>query len=447
MRDVLLTLIVFGSLLPAVRWPWFGAVMFAWVSLMNPHRLTWGFAYSLPVAMMFGLATLIGLVITRDQKRLPLMAPSVLVIMLALWVSFTTLFALSPIDAFDKWSQTIKILLMALVTMSLITTQARLQILVWVVTLSIGFFGLKGGLYTLAGGGAGRVFGPAQSFLADNNQLALALIMVLPLLRYLSLTTTLRSVRLGLYGAMALVAAAAIGSYSRGAFLAMSVMFVYMLLKSRQKVIILLFALLAVGIGFSFMPAGWLDRMNTIEEYDQDKSMQGRFDSWRFAWNVAVARPISSGGFLATENPAVFQLYNPDAVRTKSRAAHSIYFEVLGEHGFIGLGIFLALGLATLRCARRLKRMGNQRPDLRWASELGPMLQVSLVSYAVGGAALNLAFFDLYYYLIAIAVIGYTVARRALESEPGSIKESPALPVRWRKILGILPPTPAPSRG
>ena len=104
-----------------------------------------------------------------------------------------------------------------------------------------------------------------------------------------------------------------------------------------------------------------------------------------------------------------------------SRAYHSIYFQMLGDHGFVGLGIFLLLGLAGWVAARRVIRWTRDRPDFRWANELARMIQVSIVVFAVGGAFLSLAGSDLYYHLLVIASLLQVVVARELgirESQP-----------------------------
>ena len=71
----------------------------------------------------------------------------------------------------------------------------------------------------------------------------------------------------------------------------------------------------------------------------------------------------------------------------------------------IGLGLFLALGFLAFRSCSWIIKQSKTRERLTWAGDLAAMLQVSLVGYATGGAFLGLAYFDLYYNLIAIMVI------------------------------------------
>ena len=149
-----------------------------------------------------------------------------------------------------------------------------------------------------------------------------------------------------------------------------------------------------------FMPEQWASRMDSISEYQSDDSALGRINAWHMAYNLARDR-FFGGGFEIAE-PSVFQQYapNPDDVH----AAHSIYFQALGEHGFIGLGLYLLLGLLTWRSAAWIIRHSMADPQLRWAHQLARMIQASLIGFAVGGAFLSLLYFDVPYYLMAAVV-------------------------------------------
>jgi putative inorganic carbon (hco3(-)) transporter len=118
------------------------------------------------------------------------------------------------------------------------------------------------------------------------------------------------------------------------------------------------------------------------------------------------------GGGLHTFTPELFRVYapNPD----KFHDAHSIFFEVLGEQGYVGLVLFLLMGLLTLLLASRTIRLAKGREDLQWAALLAGMLQVSLVGYVVGGLFLGLAYFDLPYSLLALVVATHGVVQKDL---------------------------------
>jgi putative inorganic carbon (HCO3(-)) transporter len=102
--------------------------------------------------------------------------------------------------------------------------------------------------------------------------------------------------------------------------------------------------------------------------------------------------------------PDVCAIYSP--VPLDCRAAHSIYFMVLGEHGFVGLFLFLLLWLFVWQSAGRLRIQGKKLPQTQWLSHLGGMCQVSLAGYAVGGAFLSLSYYDLPYNILILIVLG-----------------------------------------
>jgi probable O-glycosylation ligase (exosortase A-associated) len=170
-------------------------------------------------------------------------------------------------------------------------------------------------------------------------------------------------------------------------------------------------------LGLLFMPAEWMERMQSIRNYQEDPSALGRINAWRFAFNLAGDHPVVGGGF-ETFTRELFVIYAPNP--TKFHDAHSIFFEVMAEQGYIGLILFAMMGVLTLLMAGRTIRMARGRADLQWAALLSGMLQVSLVGYAVGGLFLGLAYFDLPYSLLALVVATHGVVVRELRAEPQS---------------------------
>ena len=417
MRDIVITLIVIGSLPQMLKRPYIGILMWVWISIMNPHRLSWGFAYDLPFAQVIAVATFAGLFFKHGRLRFIWSGPTVLLLLFICWMSVSTLFALVPESANAQWMTVIKIMLMIFVTIVAIEGPRQIELLVWALVISLGFYGVKGGLFTLMGGATDKVFGPPNSYIEENNALAMALLMTVPLIWYLRSRTSKNWVRLAMMGAIVLCLLSALGSYSRGALLALVPMVGFLWLKSRQKATLAIAIILLAPLGIGFMPAKWFDRMNTISTYDQDESALGRLNAWQTAFNVAKDRPLVGGGFQLYE-PKVFMRYSPEP--DNIHAAHSIYFAALGEHGFVGLGLFLLFGIATWRTASWNARHSKNVTELRWVYDLSLMIQVSIVAYAVGGAFLSVLYFDLPYYLMAIVVLMKREVQNALaqKAEP-----------------------------
>lgn len=424
MRSILLLTIIFGAIPFILTRPHIGVLFWSWISYMNPHRFTYGLAYSFPVAYLVAVVTLVGLLFSRERKGIPWNSVTVTWLALILWMCVTTPFAMVPDDANAEWVRAMKIQVMSFVTLTVITTPERIKALVWVIVLSIGFFGVKGGLFALATRGELMIYGPPESFIEDNTSVALAIVMIIPFMRFLQLEAKNWWIRLGLLGAIGLSSLAVLSSYSRGAFLGIAAMAAFLIMKTRQKTLFIVLVLIAAPIMWNFMPEEYHERLGTIQTYSEDPSAMGRINAWYFAWNVAVARPLTGGGFEVFD-PEIFKQYAPNPLDFHD--AHSIYFEILGEQGFVGLALFLMLGWLTFRQSGWLVRATEGRSDLKWAHDLAAMIQVSLVGYGVGGAFLGLAYWDLPYHLIALTVLTGVVVRKALadsESLPATADAS-----------------------
>lgn len=414
MRDIFITLIVVGSIPFVFKRPWFGIMMWVWLSVMNPHRLTFGFAYDFPFAMIVAIATLLGMPFSTEPKRFPWSATTVTLVLFIFWMNVSTVFALQPEQAYVEWNRVMRTMLMLVVLLVVLHKREHIQWLVWVLVGSLAFYGVKGGIFTVLGGAENRVWGPPNSYIEDNNALAVALIMTVPFMWYLRLQATKRWLRWGLAAAMVLTAAAVLGSYSRGALFAIVMMMGFLWWKSTRRASLAILLLVAGPVLIGMMPDKWFIRMDTISDYRADSSALGRLNSWQMAFNLAKDRPLVGGGFQIYD-PLIFQRYAPDPEDVHS--AHSIYFAALGEHGFVGLGLMLMLGLFTWFDAGWIVRHTRKRPDLAWASNLALMCQVSLVCYAVGGAFLSILYFDLPYYLIAILVLLKRLVKETLAQE------------------------------
>ncbi len=404
MRDLLVAFIVFGALPFVLARPFLGILLLAGLGYMNPHRLCYGFMLSMPVVQIVALFTLLGMLMSKEAKRMVWSREVVVLVIFIVWMGITTSQALYFSAAIEQYEKVIKIQILTFMTLLLLTSRERVHLLVWAIVCSIGFYGVKGGIFTIVKGGVHRVQGPPGTFIEGNNELALAMVMTIPLMRYLHLTEKHKLIRLGLAVGMVLTAIAAFGTQSRGALVALSLTGAIFWLKSRNKIMTGLLITTAALIALSIMPAEWFERMNTIKTYGEDASALGRINAWWTAFNLANDR-IWGGGF-ETWRPAVFQAYAPDP--NNVRDVHSVYFEVLGEHGWIGLTIFLTLlGLSWLKCSRVI-RMAKKQPDMTWARDLAAMIQVTFVAYLSAGAFLGLAYFDYIYHLVATIVVLHT---------------------------------------
>jgi putative inorganic carbon (hco3(-)) transporter len=345
MRDIVVMSIVLMLAVVALRRPWIGVLLWVWVSLMNPHRFTYGFAYDAPVAMIAALATLIGFLATRERES-PMKGPGVtLFVLFTVWVTITWALGKNPSEQFAQWDKIMKVNFMVIVCLMLFRTKEQIFLLAWVLTMSIAILSTKGGVFTILNGGSYRVWGPSGSWVEGNNEFAVATIMVIPLLRFIQLQVTHKWLgRLMIVG-MFLCAASALGSHSRGALVAILMMSVVLWWRGsnriRNGVLFVVIGLLAL----QFMPEHWTERMDTIENFEEDKSALGRFSAWWVSWNLALSHPLGVG--LSITYPEFFIQHSPYGLSIGTPVAHSIWFQVMGHHGFIGFGLFAGIWIAT----------------------------------------------------------------------------------------------------
>lgn len=412
MRDILVTAIITVGLIMALRRPYIAALLWVWIGLMNPHRLGWGFAYSFPFAMIAAIVLIISMAINPEKIRWPTGATVFLLILLVAWMGVTTLGAIIYDGSMIKYVATLKVLLMTLVVAAVVRTREEILGLVLITVGSIAFFGVKGGLFTVMTGGVNRVWGPPSSVIEGNNELAVALVITIPLLYYLAHQVPLiRQLRLmgwvsekwmrrGFYAAIPLCMIAALGSYSRGALLALVAMSTMFWWRSKSKWAVAVLILIVLAVALYFMPEAWLGRMNTLSTYAEDSSAMGRINAWTMAINIANDRLLGAG--FETASPVIYLRYapNPNFVIV----AHSIYFQILGEHGYVGLLLYLGFWFMTYCLAGKVIKLAAGKDGLQWAHMLGSMAKVSLVGFAVGGAFLSIAYWDMPFYIMVILV-------------------------------------------
>lgn len=437
MRDAVFIGLVGLLLLIAMARPFVGVLVWSWISFMNVHRLTWGAGVAYPwAAMAFG-ATLVGCVVAREPRGFRPNAMMALLAVLALAITLTSLVALAPPEAvWSKWDRTIKILAGVLLTAALLNARWRIHALVWLIVISVGYFGIRGGLFTIATGGAHRVLGPPDTTIEDRNHIAVALLFVIPLMNWLRMHSQHAAVRIGLAASMVLTLFAAIGTQSRGALVAMIAVAGMLWLRTRGKVVSGIAILLALVAVITFMPQSWVERMTTIEHFEEDASAMGRLRIWEAAWRIAVARPLSGGGFRAVYYQDIVDGYAPGV---RARATHSIYFEVLGEHGFLVFALWLGTIVLGVLYTRRIISAAHGRPDLTWAADLARMSQVSMAAYLVGGAFLSLAYWDVFWTLMVILGATHAIVRAEARTPSGvRAARQPAF-VPWRRSHGSTP--------
>jgi probable O-glycosylation ligase (exosortase A-associated) len=329
----------------------------------------------------------------------------------------------------ELFGKVAKITALCFVVTSVVTTRRRLQGMILAIALGLAFNGADEGLKVLLTGGSHHVLGILEY--GDNNQFAVAMLMCMPLLLFLYNTSANAVARAGFAGTLVLCGVAVIGTYSRGGFVGLVALALGLIALNRNKLRNLAVVAVCGIVLLQAAPSTWFSRIDTIETAGKDDSFMGRVTSWKVSTLIALDRPLIGGGFHAQQDTPVWQHYGaglaefdfiPSVPLNKTGvAAHSIYFEVLGDLGFSGLFIFLGMLFTALRYCGSIRKRASAYPDLAWMVDLAGMLRLSLIVYMVSGAALSVAYFEGFFLLLALLSVTRRMLRVELAHRAGAL--------------------------
>jgi probable O-glycosylation ligase (exosortase A-associated) len=416
--------------------PFVATLGYVWVDIFQPQLISYVlFLNSFPVAMVMGVAALLTYVGTDRRYMPPLSAELLLQVGMAIWVTLTTIFAVAGGIAWDKWDWAFKTLAFTAFVPFAIRSRVQIEAFVQIFVLSMAAnfipFGAK---VLLSGGGYGRNLGlqSGNAGFSEGGQLSTACLMMVPLALHLATHTRLLP-RLKIwpivYWAMAALAiATAVGTYERSALIGMLVLGAYIWMRSKNKLIYgIIIACTAAVIAYK-SGSGYTERMGTIETYQTDSSAFVRVLIWKWTAAFVASHPFGGG----------FQAYVTSAIEVPTigaspahvefgRAYHSSYFEVLGEQGFPGMALFLAIIGFTFVHLRRTIRLAREDSEFRWVVSLCNATECGMAVFLTSGAFVSIAFTPMLWYFIAISTCLNAYVKRASKlSESVKGRWSPA---------------------
>jgi probable O-glycosylation ligase (exosortase A-associated) len=430
-RDWVILAFVLAVLPMAMRSSFAAVFLWFWTGLISLNAFGYGLIHSIYIVQIFAVISLVAIVVRKhlpDVKATLHGFPLILMVMVAHGF-LCALFAYEGVA--DNWYLFTNILKTALLSVMLpafLTTRQRMNVLILGMAVAIGFHGMLDGLKFLASGGGHRAQGIPK--FGDNNHYGMILVMVVPLLVYLYQYARVRLMRLISAGNLMLTVLAVIATNSRGALISLVLMSTWLLMFSRRKVMGFMVMIVVAGAGIQLAPSSWFDRMDTIQSAEQDDSFMGRVTAWKRASAIAVANPVFGGGYHAGQSWSIFEEFRykpgllggvatPDVARPA--ASHSIYFEVMGDLGFVGLIIFIVCMTSTFYYFVRILKGVKRDPErLAWARDLAVALSSSMVTYLVGGAALSVAYYEMPYCVATAMFALNLLVNRSVSSPPRS---------------------------
>jgi probable O-glycosylation ligase (exosortase A-associated) len=428
MRDAILLSFTALCLAVALRHPFAGLLTWAWFTLMTPHQAAFG-VYGVPLNVIIAGVTIAAYIVSGEISKFRFDPITCLIISFAGWLTLSQVYSLDPANSGVYYDRFIKTLLFILLCIQMAGGKLRFNALVWTIVVSVGFFAAKGAAFTMATLGQYRVQGLPNTILEDNNHIGIAIATILPLILYLRGESSNLWVKRGLLVLFILSIIAIIGTHSRGAFIALVMFGGFFWLRAKHKFTILAGLMLLMAPTIAFMPGKWTERMMTIGEATQDDSFMGRVDAWVINWKLANEHPVTGAGLRNSYQKEIAKTVDIKRAET-AKAAHSIYFEVLGGSGFIGLFIYLTIFATAFVSAWRIYLSRNDPRLAPWKWRFSYYAQISLVVFAIGGASTSMEMWD--GYLVVIALIAAMTKMSVRERKPSGFALAAARTRNWR---------------
>jgi probable O-glycosylation ligase (exosortase A-associated) len=416
MRSLVLSFTFFFLLVLGLRYPAVLGLGYMWVDITTPHLVAYSLISNLPASLIMGVAGIAMLPTSFKHGIRPFFgAISVLIVLLAVWMSLTLLWAEVPDRAFQKWDVVIKTLAFCALMPLFFRTERHLEACIWVFVISGMFHCIPYAIKTaLSGGGYGYAYGltGGNSGFGEGSTLAMLAVMLLPLCQYLRTSQVLlgpkKVVNYMLLAFMLCCVLTAIGTFARTGLICLLVLGLMLLLGGKRKFrSIVLVAALALAI-FYIASDAWMARMGSTTDSTEVSSMS-RVAVWLWVWDYVNTNPWGGSFNMFMIGSYALSLTDGSTLQMSRKAFHSIYFEALGEGGFVALGILLALWGKAFFMLRRLYHQGvavQNHKHIHFAKHFA----ASLVIYLVGGNFIGVAFQSFSFMLIAMVASACALA-------------------------------------
>jgi len=418
-RVIPLILIVFLGCGTAIVRPKLGLCFYLMFALMRPDILA--FSYGHPYSMVIAICTLIGSLVYLPDILRSLWNPFTLALLaLVSLVGMSSAFALHPEYSYPEFYQYARGIIMVLLIPALFRTKEEIFRCILAMAMALGVIGLKFGLFGLVRGGVqfGNGFG---GFMADNNTLALAIVMAIPLAWY-GATLTKGKLRTAFYISVFFDLVAVVMSHSRGGLLSLAIVLLLIALRSKHRIATIVVTVVFLSVPVVLVRNTLIERVSTIGAYQQDESAVSRLVYAKAALRMWADHPVSGVGFGTFNERLLLPSYlRGTEFEGKQMVVHNTYVQMLVDSGIFAFIVYLTLLFGTILWLQKsVKKARLACPG----DEACPLaLQISLIGFMVGSAFLSRVDFDFTYMLIMSAGAWY----RYQKSAP-PISQTPAQP-------------------
>lgn len=408
MRGIFLLGVILAIILLGARAPYLFVLGYVWASIFTPQLLAYSIIPSIPISLIFALLSFCAFFIQKKERHIVWRPQSIIVGLLAVWMTATLLWAVAPDAAYSKWDWAIKSIAFTIIIPFFIRGKIELELFIWVILISgmahCMSFAAK---VVLSGGGYGVPLGlvGGNTGYGEGSTLAMFSVSLVPLAIYLYFHQTLinneRLVKWMLIAFIVFSLLTAIGTYARTGLVCMAVLAACLIYYGRRKLLSALVVVVLAGVVYPFIDTEWLTRMSSINS-DVDQSAMGRVAVWKWVIEYIAYHPLGGSFEMYRINSYAMELSDGSVLRVASKAFHNIYIEVLGEGGILGFVMFVLIILMTLMAFMRHKKILVTSGE-QWLGDVGRYLLICTLIYLVGGLFIGVAFQSYFYYLVALS--------------------------------------------
>jgi probable O-glycosylation ligase (exosortase A-associated) len=434
MRDIVLLAFVAAIVAMGFRRPFFWVLLYIYVDIVTPQKIGFGIITSISLSLLCFIAAFGGYLLldTKEGSRVTLRQG--LIVALLGWCAVTTYFLADfPEAALTKWDWVWKSLVFAAFLPLTLRTKLRLESAALMMVLAAGTIIISAGIKTLFSGGGG--YGVLASLVTDNSglyegsTLSTVAVAMIPLTLWVAkFGSIFTERRLAMIFALALVFASLlvpVGTQTRTGLVCIAVLAMLALRSVKHRFVYAGLAGVVLLAAVPFLPASYTERMSTIGSYQGDESASTRVAVWRWTIDYVQDKPLGGGfdSFLGNsftyntrrvEEVGNTETVTYEQVTDEGRAFHSAYFEVLGEQGFVGFAIWLAihaLGLWQMEVIRRRYRNSEDPEERRWR-EFATALQYGQLVYLVGALFVGVGYQPFIFMLLGLQIALYSNLQR-----------------------------------
>ncbi|RED49879.1 putative O-glycosylation ligase, exosortase A system-associated [Aestuariispira insulae] len=428
MRSVFLLGVFIVIVCAGASTPFVFGMGYIWVDLFSPSKVSYSILTEIPIALVMA-AGCIGTYLVMDRKSPPKFnIITFLLILFALWITFTTFRAALPGHAWIKWDFAFKAVTFSIFLPYLFRTRVQLEAMLLAIVVSLSGTFMTFGVKTLmTGGGYSMNLGllSGNSGLAEGSTLAMVVACSIPFQIYLMRHSLIFPkhwiVKLGFLGFQACSLLTILGTHARTGLISLGVLAMVYWWLAANKIRNALIVLVAAAAALSVADDSWLDRMSTVTEYNTETSALGRIVVWKWTWDYVQDNPLGGGFGVYRLSRYTQTIINEDGeeelYEVAGKAFHSAYFEVLGEHGYLGLALYLLIILLAVLSLRKTKKKTRDVPELTWARDLSTAVMTAILVHMAGSSFIGVAFQPFIYYYVAIAISLDQYVRRVYEPQ------------------------------